>query len=60
MTMIVSRKQKKIILMILNLSIHSVVQGGASAPSLNLTTLDLYKKPDIIKESIINNRTHNE
>jgi len=47
--------------MILNLSIHSVVQGGAVvAPSLTLTTLDLYKKPDIIKESITNNRIHNE
>jgi hypothetical protein len=38
--------------MILNLSIHSVVQGGAVvAPSLNLTTLDFFNKPDIIKES---------
>jgi hypothetical protein len=47
--------------MILNLSIHSVVQEGAVvAPSLSLTTLDLYEKPDKIIESIINNRTHNE
>ena len=40
--------------------VHSVVLGGGVVPTSVYTTLDLFNKPDIIKESIINNRTHNE